>query len=138
MFKQKVLIGKVVDTHQVVLNDELFERFVEAMGVRREAKASTHLWNFALTSLGAHGKAYELLELKPKQILHSRESFEIIKAPHIGDELEIETTIKDLYEQQAGSAPMGFAVISVVGKHKNKIAFSSQRIVAVRGGFSRR
>lgn len=136
MLKQKALIGTIVDTHTVVLSAEFFAHFSDALG---HAKESTpRVWRFALATLGAHGKACELLELKPKQVLQSRESFLVTTEPKIGDELEIVTTLKDLYEQQAGNAPMGFAEVEVSGTRGKNPIFSSQRIFAIRGGFIRR
>jgi hypothetical protein len=91
-----------------------------------------------LGSLGAHAKIHSLLAIKPKQILHSRESVTIQDAVAPGDSLAIITVIRDLFEQQASANPLGFIVVDVLGKKGGTYAFKCERITTIRGGFPRR
>jgi hypothetical protein len=81
-----------------------------------------------------------LLELKPKQVLHSKEHVSVYAAICVGEELVVTTTLRDLYEQQVGGNPMGFVTIDVVGQSKKgaEVRFEAQRVLAIRGGFPRR
>jgi acyl dehydratase len=93
----------------------------------------------ATATLGEFSRVIELLELKPKQVLHSKEYLSVFGPVCVGDELTITTTIRDLFEQQVGGNPMGFVTIDVVGMaKKGDVRFEAQRILAIRGGFPRR
>lgn len=93
----------------------------------------------AAPSLGDFQSIIDLLELKPKQVLHSQETFAIFDPLCVGDELTVTTTLRDLYEQQVGGNPMGFVTIDVVGAgRKGDVRFEAQRVLAIRGGFPRR
>ena len=93
----------------------------------------------AAASLGDFGYVLALLELKPKQVLHSKEYVAVFAPVCAGDDLTITTTLRDLYEQQVGGNPMGFVTIDVCGfAKKGEIRFEAQRVLAIRGGFPRR
>ena len=91
----------------------------------------------AVATFGAHDKAFALLLVNRKNVLHSREVLTLIQSPKIGDELEVLTFISDIYEQYASETPMGFLVVETVGRRKSKFIFSCSRTSAIRGGFPR-
>lgn len=149
--KQRAHIGKTIREKSLVIEAGLVERFVDALELTDplstdpEAARAAGLSNVMLPhvgagSLGEYDAVMDVLELKPKQVLHSRETIAVHQPLCVGDELTVATTVRDLYEQQGGGGnPMGFVVIDVVGTtKKNLIAFEVQRVLAVRGGFPRR
>lgn len=144
-------IGKVVSEHPLLIEAGLVQRFVDALGIEdplsldpAAAKAANlpavMLPHVAAGSLGAYDQVVELLELKPKQVLHARESIAVYQPLCVGDEVTLTTTISDVFEQQGGGGnPMGFVNIDVVATGKrNVVYFEVQRQIAVRGGFPRR
>jgi hypothetical protein len=136
MFKQKAHIGTLVDTSKILIHEDLIERFQAALYDRKEG--DTHILPLqALATFGAHDKAFKLLGIKLKNVLHSREILNLISSPKLGDEIEILTFISDVYEQHASETPMGFVVVETVGRKKSSFLFSCARTSAVRGGFPR-
>lgn len=149
--KQRAHIGKTIAAKDIVIEAGLVHRFVQALEItdplsvdpaaaRAAGLTDLMLPHVAAGSLGDYDAVTELLELRPKQVLHSRETIAVHQPLCVGDEVHIETIVRDLYEQQGGGGnPMGFVVIDVVGTAKrNVILFEVQRVLAVRGGFPRR
>jgi acyl dehydratase len=134
----------------VVIEHGMVQRFVDALdladprsrdpGAAHEAGLSgVALPHTAAASLGDFAHILGLLELKPKQVLHSKEFVQLFHPLCAGDELTVTTTLRDLYEQQVGGNPMGFVTIDVVGAtKKGEVRFEAQRVLAIRGGFPRR
>ena len=144
-------IGTVVGEKTLLVEAGLVKRFVDALGIedplstdpsslRAANLPALMLPHVAAGSLGEYDRVVELLELKPKQVLHARESIAVYQPMCIGDEVTVTTTISDVFEQQGGGGnPMGFVNIDVVGTGKrNVVHFEVQRQIAVRGGFPRR
>lgn len=148
--KQKALVGTTTSTRNLVVEHGMVARFVDALDITdplsRDQKAASEaglrglmLPFAAAPSLGDYQTVIDLLELKPKQVLHSQETFAIFDPLCVGDELTVTTTLRDLYEQQVGGNPMGFVTIDVVGAgKKGDVRFEAQRVLAIRGGFPRR
>lgn len=149
--KQRAHIGKTIREKDIVIEAGLVERFVDALEItdplatdpaaaKEAGLNNVMLPHVGAGSLGDYDGVMEVLELKPKQVLHSRETIAVHQPLCVGDEITVTTTVRDLYEQQGGGGnPMGFVVIDVVGTtKKNLIAFEVQRVLAVRGGFPRR
>lgn len=136
MFKQKAHIGTLVDSSKILIHEDLIERFQTALYNRREGESQT-LPVQALATFGAHDKAFKLLNIKTKNVLHSREVLNLVSTPKLGDEIEILTFISDIYEQHASETPMGFVVVETVGRRKSSFLFSCARTSAIRGGFPR-
>lgn len=148
--KQKQHIGTTTHQRTITVERGMVERFVDALEITdplsTDEGAATQaglsglmLPSVAAGSLGNIQSAVDLLELKPKQVLHSKESVVVYQPICVGDELQLTTTIRDLYEQQVSGNPMGFVNIECIGSRpKGAIVFESQRILAVRGGFPRR
>ena len=148
--KQKQYIGATTAQRTLTVERGLVQRFVDALEIAdplstdeaaaREAGLSgLMLPAVAAGSLADFQSAVDLLELKPKQVLHSKESIAVFQPLCAGDEIELTTVIRDLYEQQVSGNPMGFVTIECVGtKAKGQVVFESQRVLAVRGGFPRR
>ncbi len=148
--RQKVHIGKTTSVRKIVIENGQLDRFVEALSIEdplvvseKAAKAAgltgRLLPNIAAGSLGDYESAINLLEIKPKQVLHSKETVTMFEPLCVGDEVTVSTTIKNLFEQQVGGNPMGFAEIEVLGTGKRSaIVFEAERVVAIRGGFPRR
>lgn len=136
MLKQKAHIGTLVDSSKILIQEDMIERFSAALYERKEGTHRT-LPLQALSTFGAHDKAYSLLGIKAKNILLSREVLNFIQSPKVGDELEVLTFISDVYEQYASETPMGFLVVETVARRKSKFLFSCSRTSAIRGGFPR-
>lgn len=148
--KQKQYIGATTAERTLVIEHGLVQRFVDALEIadplstdEEAAKAAgmpgLMLPQVAAGSLADFQSAVDLLELKPKQVLHSKESMALFQPLCVGDEIRLTTVIRDLYEQQVSGNPMGFVTIECVGTNKkNQVVFESQRVLAVRGGFPRR
>lgn len=135
----------------IVVERGLVQRFVDALEVSdplsTDEKAAEGaglpgllLPHTAAASLGDYQHVIDLLELKPKQVLHAQEYVSVFQPVCVGDELTITTTLRDVYEQQASGNPMGFAVIDVVGagKKPDDVRFEAQRTLVIRGGLPRR
>jgi acyl dehydratase len=151
--KHKAHLG-ATSSKTVVIEPGLIARFVEALELgdplSKDADAAKAaglpgllLPQSAAAALGDFGQLLSLLELKPKQVLHSKEHVQVFVPVCAGDELTVTTTLRDLYEQQVGGNPMGFVTIDVVGTAKKggrdaDVRFEAQRVLAIRGGFPRR
>jgi acyl dehydratase len=147
--KHKAHLGATT-SKTLVVEAGLIQRFVDALELQdplskdpEAAKAAglsgLLLPQSAAAALGDFSQLLGLLELKPKQVLHSKEHVQVFVPVCAGDELTITTTLRDLYEQQVGGNPMGFVTIDVVGAaKKGDIRFEAQRVLAIRGGFPRR
>ncbi len=135
----------------IVVERGLVQRFVEALEVTDPMSSDEKvaekaglpgllLPHTAAATLGDYQHVVDLLELKPKQVLHAQEHVSIYSPVCVGDELTITTTLRDVYEQQASGNPMGFVVIDVVGtgKKADDVRFEAQRTLVVRGGLPRR
>ena len=147
--KQRAHIGTTTAQETVTIEGGQIARFVDALGIEdprciepAAAKAAglsgLMLPLVAAGSLGNVQSVIDLLELRPKQVLHSKESVTVFEPLCQGDQLVVTTTLKDLYEQQVGGNPMGFVLIEIVGTIKRSVRFEAQRVLAIRGGFQRR
>ena len=147
--RQKAHIGKTADKRSVVIENGMVERFVKALDIedplstnpaaaKKAGFSGLLLPHAGVSSLGSYDEVIQLLELKPKQVLHSKEVVTVLEPLCVGDEVTVTTTVGDLYEQQVGGNPMGFVAIDVVGKSGRNVIFEAQRVIAVRGGFPRR
>jgi hypothetical protein len=148
--KQKVHIGKQTNSVAMVVEAGLVSRFVDALEIEdplsKDPSAAKSaglpgllLPHVAAGTLGDYQSVIELLELKPKQVLHSKDTVTVYEPICVGNEMTVTTRVKDLYEQQVGGNPMGFAIIEVIGTGKRSArVFEAERVLAVRGGFPRR
>jgi len=148
--RQKQHIGKTTSVKEIVVENGTIDRFVEALNIEdplvvnaRAAKAAgltgRLLPPIGAASLGDFESATALLEVKPKQVLHSKDTVTVFEPLCVGDVITVSTTIKNVFEQQVGGNPMGFAEIEVLGTGKRKaVLFEAERVLAIRGGFSRR
>jgi acyl dehydratase len=149
LMKHKAHLGAT--THKtVVIEQGLIQRFVDALDLgdplskdpeaaRMAGLPGLVLPQSAAGSLGDFAYFLTLLELRPKQVLHSKELVQVFMPVCAGDELTITSTLRDLYEQQVGGNPMGFVTIDVTGTaKKGDVRFEAQRVLAIRGGFPRR
>ncbi|MCA9509004.1 MAG: hypothetical protein KC505_11335 [Myxococcales bacterium] len=80
---------------------------------------------------------YKNLNINNKNILLSRESLLIGHFLSVGDTVKLRTFLKDAYEQQATSNPIGFIILETIASIKQEIAFYAERVLAIRGGFNR-
>lgn len=133
MPKLKELIGTTLKTSEQFLHKDFLQRFAKAT-LQDDHSLLSHT---ALTSLGDFEAVFKAIHIHPKHILHTRESITVFKNPIFEKAILVETKIKDLYEQQTGDRPIGFAVIEITGKQSRKPAFVCERIYAVSGGFPR-
>jgi hypothetical protein len=141
MIKQKSLIGKEIDTSHHVLEQgklRLAHTLVKSLKQHESGTSSEeHLPMFLLSSLANMENIHAQLGLNSKHVLLSRESLVSHRKLQLGDKIEVRTFLHDVYEQQASSNPIGFAIIESLGFVKGEIAFYCERVLAVRGGFKR-
>ena len=148
--KHKAHLGTTTSQKTIVVEHGLVQRFVDALDVSdplsRDPEAAKAaglsgplLPHSAAATLGDYQSVIDLLELKPKQVLHSREMIAVFHPVCAGDELVVSTTLREVDERPVGGNPMGFVTIDVVGASpKGEIRFDAQRVLAIRGGFPRR
>ncbi|MCP4504486.1 MAG: MaoC family dehydratase [Deltaproteobacteria bacterium] len=148
--KARQHVGKIAREKKVHIEHGLIERFVSALGIedplssdpaaaQKAGLPGLMLPQMAAGSLGDLEAVVELLELKPKQVLHSEETVTVFTPLCIGEELNVVTRIREVYEQQVGGNPIGFCTVDVIGTNKKRaVLFEAQRTIAVRGGFPRR
>jgi hypothetical protein len=80
---------------------------------------------------------YKNLGLNINHVLLSRESIIAHRSIKLGESLSIKTFLRDAYEQQASSNPIGFIILDSVGSVGADTAFYCERVLAIRGGFTR-
>lgn len=149
MFDPALLRNTRVSVKNMLMEDGFRRRYLDAIGHRsffsqRDKVAPDPIDLIpdqfplsALVALGDYQLVYDQLQIQPNQILHSQVSVELAGDVYVQDELEISTVISDIYEQNATHAPLGFVVVSVIGKKKRKYLFQVTRTTAIRGGFHR-
>ena len=132
---ERGLVQRFVDALEVTDPSSVDEKAAGQAGLSGVALPHT-----AAATLGDYQFVIDLLELKPKQVLHAQEHVSVFSPVCVGDELTITTTLRDVYEQQASGNPMGFVVIDVTGtgKRSDDVRFEAQRTLVVRGGLPRR
>lgn len=152
--KQKVYVGHTVSREDVTIELGFVRRFIDALQIydplstSKETAQSAQLNHVlvpsvSLGSLGDYTAVSDLLELKPKQVLHSKEVVRVFKPVVVGDKLTVTTTISNIDEKLPNGNPVGFVTIDVVGaftdaNQQADVAFEVQRVWAIRGGFPRR
>ena len=127
------LIGKQIKVKNFAISKDMLDRFCQLF----DFSQGTLIPSSVISSLGNFEEIYTLLNLKPEQILHTRQSAFRYSPLKIGDTIELVTTIKDIYEQQAITNPMGFLTIETTGTKVKKTIFKCVRILAIRGGLPR-
>jgi len=137
MIKQYLLVGSQIDKKHVHITREYLKRVQNALDGWQTIVENEVLPKFFLGSLGEHQKVYDSLEIRPRQQLHCRESIVVCNEVKLGDLIEVETILADIYEQQASHNPLGFVVTDVWGRKNKTVVFHCERITTVRGGFSR-
>jgi hypothetical protein len=136
--KHKAHLGTTTSQKTIVVEQGLVQRFVDALDVS-DPLSRQLLPHAAAATLGDYQSVIDLLELKPKQVLHSRELIAVFHPVCVGDQLTISTTLREVDERPVGGNPMGFVTIDVVGvSPKGEVWFEAQRVLAIRGGFPRR
>jgi hypothetical protein len=150
MIKQKSLIGTRLDRQLVALEKSHFNHLASALQLKDISIPSlpnkkspqqleqSLLPKFMMGTFVNYQIIFRKLELEAKNILLSRESITSLDSLLCGDEIELLTNLKDIYEQKASNNPIGFVVLETVGKKNNSPAFFCERVIAVRGGFLRR
>jgi len=93
--KQKAHIGKVANKKSVTIENGMVERYVKALdindplstdaGAAKKAGLSGLMLPMAgVSSLGEYPAVIELLELRPKQVLHSKETMTVVEPLCVG------------------------------------------------------
>jgi hypothetical protein len=146
MIKQKSLIGtelsctiRTIEASQLIRLSHAFYQPNAFLFSKDEKSLDpyAHMPVFLLGNLISLPKIYKALGLNINNILLSRESVISHLPIRAGDSLTIRTFLKDAYEQQASSSPIGFVILESIGEKASDLAFYSERVIAVRGGFSR-
>lgn len=148
MTRQKSLIGMEVDctfrTIEVSQISRLHRAFNNPNAFTSPKKQdihnsepNRHLPSFLLGNLVNLPTVYKALGLNINNVLLSRESIISHRSLEAGNSVTIRTFLKDAYEQQASSNPIGFIVLESIGCLDHDVAFYCERVIAVRGGFQR-
>lgn len=147
MVKQSALIGMELDnrTHTIesnllrLMNQALFrpDCFLDNKTKETHVEDYGTYPNFLLGSLINLPQIYRALSLNIKNVLVSRESAISHRRLNLGDSVCVRTYLKDIYEQQATSNPIGFVMLESFGEVKTDLAFYAERVLLVRGGFTR-
>ena len=149
MSKQKSLIGMQIDSCQKTIEASQLNRlnrsFFQPNSFELDQEQARHnnsepfsyLPTFLLGNLINLPSIYKTLGLNINNVLLSRESVTCHHPIEVGDSLIIKTFLKDAYEQQATSNPIGFVILTSIANLDSEIAFSCERVIAVRGGFQR-
>lgn len=143
MIKQKSLIGTELDTLIQTIEWRMLKNLKRSLGkntseTQFEGSAKHEIFpSFLLGQLINMPRIHKALHLSIPQVLLSRESIIAHRPVKVGDTLRIKTFLKDVYEQQATSNPIGFVILDSIGTIDENIAFYCERILAVRGGFTR-
>lgn len=146
MIKQKSLIGTELNCTIQTIEASQLTRLSHAfhqpnpfsLGPKEKApEPYVHMPIFLIGNLIGLPKIYRALQLNINNILLSRESVISHLPVRVGDSLTIRTFLKDVYEQQASSNPIGFIILESIGEKASDLAFYSERVVAIRGGFHR-
>jgi len=148
--RQRKLIGQVIQRHVVELDRSDIRRFAGATGsidqvhydpmAAKKAGFKDLLAPLAMaTTLSNHGGLAQLLEVHPKNILHSEQTVDLRRPLQAGDLIRIVTVVTDVHERPIGSATTGFVTLEDrATDSKGKQLFFARRVLAVRGGFPRR
>lgn len=91
-----------------------------------------------LGSLISLPSIYNTLGLNVRNVLLSRERIVSHFPVGVRDELFLSSFLKDAYEQQASSTPIGFCIVHTFGFKAKELAFFCEKVLAIRGGFERR
>lgn len=147
MFKQKSLIGTEIDTITQTIERGMLRNLHRSLGKENphsgnnrgpEAHHSHDFFpSFLLGQLVNMAQIHKVLSLGINQVLLSRESITAHRTIKIGDNVKVRTFLKDVYEQQATSNPIGFVILDSIGTVDANVAFYCEKILAVRGGFNR-
>jgi hypothetical protein len=96
-----------------------------------------HIPPFLLGNLVSLPVVYRALGLNINNVLLSRESIISHRVLSVGNSITIRTFLKNAYEQQASSSPIGFIILESIGCLEKDLVFYCERVIAVRGGFQR-
>lgn len=135
MIKQKSLIGTELDHTTKHIEYAQIKNLQASKNLGYDLTKT--LPSFVYGNLINSEKIYKILHLNSKHVLLSRESIFAHRNLKIGESVNIRTFLRDAYEQQASSNPIGFIILESIGSVDKDIAFYCERILAVRGGFSR-
>lgn len=138
MSKPKSLIGTELDSTTRTIELSQLRNITLATNFDINAHVS-HITipSFMYGNLINTAHIYKNLGLNFKNVLLSRESVLLGRFLNIGDSVTIRTFLKDAYEQQATSNPIGFIILESIAQVNQETAFYAERILAVRGGFTR-
>lgn len=135
MFKQKSLIGTEIDNTTQTIELGMLKNLNRAFG--KTEVIHKEFPSFLLGHFINMSQINQVLNLGANQVLLSRESITAHRPIKIGDVIKVRTFLQDAYEQQATSNPIGFVILNSFGILGSDIAFYCERILAVRGGFTR-
>jgi len=148
--KQKRLIGNAVQKHTVEFDRSDIRRYATAIGstnqlhfdpaIAKKAGFSDIIAPISMAAtLGRHNHIIAMLEVHPKNVLHSEQTIELRRPLAAGDELRVVSVVSDVHERPIGNSTTGFVTIEDRGTDaKGKAVFFVRRVLAVRGGFPRR
>lgn len=147
MIKQKAFIGKELDCKNITLEKSLVTQMYQALknpnpyflhdDTEIDFSKNTQVPLAFLGTLINLPKIYKALDLNIKNILLSRETITSHHFINIGDTLLLRSFLRDAYEQQASSTPIGFIILTTFAYKNTDFAFLNEKILAIRGGFNR-
>lgn len=140
-------IGKELEKKSVCIEENLLKRIFMAMNHPNQFDKSAqnqHIYQnkplpaFILGTLIDTPKIYNLLGININNSMLSRESVTSHQPLYLGQTIQVKTILENAYEKQATITPIGFLILLVLGFHNQKLVFCVERILAIRGGFSRK
>lgn len=140
MIKLKTMIGAEIDNITRIIELSLLINLKRALNWDQRHSLENNSQALPMFMLGhmiSNSHIYKILGLSINHVLLSRESIIAHRSIKIGESLRVRTYLRDAYEQQASSNPIGFVILDSVGNVGSDIAFYCERVLAVRGGFSR-
>ncbi|MDR0965685.1 MAG: MaoC family dehydratase N-terminal domain-containing protein [Myxococcales bacterium] len=117
------LIGKEIFLRREVVERGAILRFAEATGflagdghpealLKKDPDVAPPMFAMAL---GVSKRLFEMLKVDPRLVLLGEQSIDLASDIRAGDELEIATSVKDLYQRVGTSGMMAFMVIEDEG-----------------------
>ncbi len=144
------LIGQVVYQEDVTIEYSMVRRYIDAVNnqlplysipghAKKFGLEDIPLPHSAVGSLGRVESVTKILELKPKQVLHSKESVTVYQPICVGQRVKVSTRIENIEQQRVGGNPMGFVQARfIITGARNVVLAEAERTFAVRGGFRSR
>lgn len=130
-------IGKTVHKGLFHIEKSRLEHFKKAIVLQNGVHDPNHIPAAYLLALSKMEAVFEVLNVENRQILQSRDKITHFTPMNPNKCIRVTTKIKDLFEQQGNTNPLGFIVLELKGTQGKDTIFEGERIIVLRGGFMR-